>query len=119
MTDPTRDPDQAPPPLAVQMSSPPSPAAAAVATLEPRGLLNSLLVRRKDQRGDLVGSLALWAFLGLLVCLVLGGSSVSYGGTDARPLINLMVPELDWQSLVALLTPVVAHTVKSTVEGAP
>lgn len=74
------------------------------------GWINALLVRRTDERGDLVGSIALWAFVALLVCLVLGGSSLVIGG------LTLTIPVLDIGALVSLLAPVVLHTIKRGVE---
>jgi hypothetical protein len=81
-------------------------------TPAPRGAINAFLVRRKDERGDLVGTIALYSFLAMLIALLLGGSEFARWG------LTLRVPALDIQALVALLSPIIAHTVKSTVEGA-
>ena len=80
-------------------------------TPAPRGFINALLVRRKDERGDLVGTLALWSFLSLIFCLVLGGSSLTLGG------LHLVVPSISLETLVGLLSPIVGHVIKSTMEG--
>ena len=78
---------------------------------QPRGLINALLVRRRDERGDLVGTLALWSFLAMIFCLCLGGSVLEVGG------LRLTVPVLDISALVGLLGPIVGHVVKSTMEA--
>jgi hypothetical protein len=78
---------------------------------QPRGFINALLVRRKDERGDLVGTLAMWAFVAMLFCLVFGGSSFEHWG------LVLKVPAISLESLVGLLSPIIAHCIKSTVEG--
>jgi hypothetical protein len=78
---------------------------------QPRGWLNALLVRRKETRGDLVGSLALWAFLALICQILLGGSTLDVGG------LHIQVPMLNWEVLAGLLAPIVGHVAKSTVEG--
>lgn len=78
---------------------------------EPRGWINALLVRRKEERGDLVGTIAIWSFVAMLAALLFGGSSLTVGG------LHLTMPALDVQALVALLSPIIAHTAKSAVEG--
>ncbi len=81
------------------------------ARAETRGWINALLVRRKEDRGDLVGTIALWSFLAMLFALLLGGSSLDVGG------LHLVVPTLDINALLALLGPIAGHVVKSTVES--
>ncbi len=78
--------------------------------------INYLLPRRRESRGDLVGGIALWAFGALLVCLVFGGSHLALGGTSEAPKFLLTIPKIDWALLVGLLTPIVSHVIKGSIE---
>lgn len=73
--------------------------------------LNYLLPMRREHRGDLVAGIALASFLVILAKLLLGGSSLIVGGA------SIMIQPIDITSTIALLTPVVGHIVKGSVES--
>lgn len=75
------------------------------------GLLNFFLVKRRPERGDLVGSIALWSFLSILTCVLFGGSELK---TD---ILHIVIPTVDWTIVTGLLTPIIAHTLKGAVES--
>jgi hypothetical protein len=69
-----------------------------------------LLVPRRSERGDLVGTIALLSFFALLTCVIFGGSSLHLSWLD------IVIPPIDLAGLSAFLTPIIMHTVKGTIE---
>lgn len=68
---------------------------------------NYLLPKRKENRGDLVGGVALFSFIAILFKLVFGGSKLAFGGSV------IMVTALDLTAITGLLVPIIGHIVKS------
>lgn len=75
------------------------------------GWINLFLLRRRGDRGDIIASIAMWSFLAMLVCILFGGSSFK------SEQINIVIPSIDWQIVVGLITPVLAHVIKGTAES--
>lgn len=63
-------------------------------------------------RGDLLGGIALWSFIVMLICLLLGGTVIA-----PWEWLKITIPTLDIEKLTAFLTPIIAAAIKRSVES--